>query len=189
MPRSKDYALREIKQELLKEYGNYCWLCGRQVSTSEITAHHIIEKRLGGPTTKDNIALVCNSCHVHVINKKTYGSKSYNRLMYQIEIWKKDFTKLKQNYVETYGSHCCYCGENHSIDDIIILPVEKRSYSDRVNLQHFVSICPDCYEQHLLALKFSSKLYNKAISRMITVRDTTAEFYGLLNKNEENVFV
>ena len=52
---------RELKEEIKAERGSKCELCG---STENLDLHHIIARRKKGNELKENLQLLCRSCHV-----------------------------------------------------------------------------------------------------------------------------
>jgi 5-methylcytosine-specific restriction endonuclease McrA len=67
---AKNKQWRELKAEITAERGAQCERCGRRV---QLDLHHIKARRIGGPTTKDNVQLLCEPCHVQTPN---YGDRT-----------------------------------------------------------------------------------------------------------------
>jgi RNA-directed DNA polymerase len=53
-------AWRELKEEIKVERGEYCALCGSQET---LDLHHLQARRQGGKDVKENLQLLCRSCH------------------------------------------------------------------------------------------------------------------------------
>ena len=53
----------QIKNELLKEQNNRCFVCGEVFSADELFIGHIVPLRLGGTNVKDNCRLLCRHCN------------------------------------------------------------------------------------------------------------------------------
>jgi 5-methylcytosine-specific restriction endonuclease McrA len=51
---------RELKEEIKAERGAKCDLCGCQ---EHLDLHHLKAKRYGGKALKENLQLLCRSCH------------------------------------------------------------------------------------------------------------------------------
>jgi len=51
------------KADALKERGGTCEQCGEKLDVDDAKGHHIERHADGGPTTKDNLANVCEDCH------------------------------------------------------------------------------------------------------------------------------
>jgi RHS repeat-associated protein len=52
------------KREILNNQGGNCAQCGKPTTTEGSAAHHVQRHADGGPTTRENTAVVCNPCHV-----------------------------------------------------------------------------------------------------------------------------
>lgn len=57
------------KREVLSGQGGNCAQCGQPTTVKDSAAHHVQRHADGGPTTKDNTAVVCNPCHVDLHRK------------------------------------------------------------------------------------------------------------------------
>lgn len=73
--------MKAMKNYLFDKYGLRCEVCGKEFSTAELTAHHIIMKCKGGKITEDNILIACCNCHFGRINHIEYDSDEYWELM------------------------------------------------------------------------------------------------------------
>lgn len=51
---------RELKEEIKAERGDQCERCGSRVN---LDLHHLKARRIGGQTVKDNVQLLCRTCH------------------------------------------------------------------------------------------------------------------------------
>ncbi len=51
---------RELKEEIKAERGSKCELCGSQ---ENLDLHHVIARRKKGNDIKENLQLLCRSCH------------------------------------------------------------------------------------------------------------------------------
>lgn len=63
---------RELKEEIKAERGAKCDLCG---SLEDLDLHHLKAKRYGGKALKENLQLLCRSCHA-----KTESFGDHSRL-------------------------------------------------------------------------------------------------------------
>lgn len=61
---------RELKEEIKAERGAKCDLCG---STENLDLHHLKARRYGGKAVKENLQLLCRSCHA---GTATFGEHS-----------------------------------------------------------------------------------------------------------------
>ena len=61
---------RELKEEIKAERGAKCGLCG---STENLDRHHQKARRYGGKAVKENLQLLCRSCHAKTA---TFGDQS-----------------------------------------------------------------------------------------------------------------
>lgn len=61
---------RELKEEIKAERGAKCDLCG---STENLDLHHLKARRYGGKAVKENLQLLCRSCHTETA---TFGDHS-----------------------------------------------------------------------------------------------------------------
>jgi 5-methylcytosine-specific restriction endonuclease McrA len=75
------WEMKAMKNYLFDKYGLRCEVCGKEFSTAELTAHHIIMKCKGGKITEDNILIACYNCHFGRINHIEYDSDEYWELM------------------------------------------------------------------------------------------------------------
>lgn len=53
----------QVKIEIIAEKGNKCWLNGVLTRNNPLTGHHIVPRREGGQTIKENIAPICEDKH------------------------------------------------------------------------------------------------------------------------------
>ncbi|HUV80206.1 MAG TPA: tetratricopeptide repeat protein [Candidatus Bathyarchaeia archaeon] len=60
---------REIKDALLVEAMHRCCLCPQHEDITEI--HHVVPIREGGPSTKENLMVVCPNCHAKIHRIRT----------------------------------------------------------------------------------------------------------------------
>lgn len=55
---------RELKEQAIAERGNKCERCGK--TGVPLFAHHILPQSMGGANVKENLYLVCHTCHQEV---------------------------------------------------------------------------------------------------------------------------
>lgn len=67
-----DEKTTRVKLEVIADYGHKCWLNGVITRNNPLTGHHIIPRREGGATTKQNIAPIVRDKHeaFNIIEKK-----------------------------------------------------------------------------------------------------------------------
>lgn len=61
---------RELKEQIKAERGAKCELCG---SKENLDLHHLKARRYGGKAVKENLQLLCRSCHAETA---TFGAHS-----------------------------------------------------------------------------------------------------------------
>lgn len=65
---------KNIKEELIKENGNRCSICGKNFDDDEqIDIDHIVPRALGGKDTIENLQLTCRICNRKKSNKLIYS--------------------------------------------------------------------------------------------------------------------
>jgi 5-methylcytosine-specific restriction endonuclease McrA len=82
--RNKEQQQR-VKNILLGQFGNFCWLCRCKFKLHDLTLHHIIEHQYSHHTVEEESCILCTHCHFDVVNQVAYQSKEYNDLMGQVE--------------------------------------------------------------------------------------------------------
>lgn len=75
---------KQVKNQLLVEYGKYCWCCGEKFKKNKLTLHHIHQYSETHTTTYEDSMILCCKCHFDYINRIPYGSKEYWNEMHKI---------------------------------------------------------------------------------------------------------
>ncbi|AOW20769.1 DUF6443 domain-containing protein [Urechidicola croceus] len=60
---------KKEKKEMLDDNGGKCEKCSKDLELDDAKAHHIERHADGGPTTKENTAILCDGCHKEVHRK------------------------------------------------------------------------------------------------------------------------
>ncbi|AXT61698.1 HNH endonuclease [Aquimarina sp. AD10] len=66
----KRVMTKKEKSEMLNENGGKCEGCEKDITIDEAKGHHIKRHADGGPTTKENTAILCDGCHKEIHSKK-----------------------------------------------------------------------------------------------------------------------
>ena len=106
-----DEKTTRVKLEVIADKGNRCWLNGKITRDNPLTGHHIIPRRDGGKTTKQNIAPVCDQKH-----------QSYNAL----EIIAPDLAEEIKAYLLVYRGN--YDEEISNRIDYLMSIAERREH-------------------------------------------------------------
>lgn len=56
------HDLLEFNVEKIKQ-NNYCWYCGKEMRSSDLTKDHVFPRSKGGNNDMDNIIMVCKNCN------------------------------------------------------------------------------------------------------------------------------
>jgi 5-methylcytosine-specific restriction endonuclease McrA len=53
----------DIQTKVWYKQGKKCISCDEEFSLSDLQADHILEYSIGGPTSEENLQLLCSDCH------------------------------------------------------------------------------------------------------------------------------
>lgn len=73
---------RVLRRQLLRKYGKACAYCGRR---RKVDTAHIEPLEIGGPTTAENLILLCTPCHKEYDN----GAASIKEMLAVADRWKR----------------------------------------------------------------------------------------------------
>ena len=82
--RSRDFevefkiALNEVRDMIYKSYGKSCKYCKTQMNVSNMVCDHILPISAGGPSTPENLEMICKSCN---IRKGPMTGKDFGRFV------------------------------------------------------------------------------------------------------------
>ncbi|GGA20294.1 MULTISPECIES: HNH endonuclease [unclassified Okeania] len=54
---------RKKKQQLIEDFGCYCWWCGKCLMPEKLTIEHLLPRSKGGSNSKENLRLSCFKCN------------------------------------------------------------------------------------------------------------------------------
>lgn len=83
---NKKIAFRETRKqhgrrlELIKRYGNRCYLCGKELGMRELTIDHVKPLSKGGQDTIDNMRPCCEKCNFNKSDKEISLEMAKGRL-------------------------------------------------------------------------------------------------------------
>lgn len=54
---------KKKKQQLIEEFGCYCWWCGKCLPPEKLTIEHLRPRSRGGSDSQENLRLSCLKCN------------------------------------------------------------------------------------------------------------------------------
>jgi hypothetical protein len=109
---SKTYISAELRRQVQQDAGHRCGYChiSEFVSATELVVDHILPESSGGPTTRENLWMVCTRCNqfkgsrTHAVDPQT-GEEAplFNP---RIQIWAEHFV-WSEDGTEVIGRTAC----------------------------------------------------------------------------------
>ena len=83
---------RELKDKLLKKYGNHCPICG--ASGVPLNIHHIVPRSAGGTDDENNLILICAKCNQSLGNRP-FTEAEFNHYLAGLLTMSSEFEEIK----------------------------------------------------------------------------------------------
>lgn len=146
-----------------------CQMCGVYGADAHVTAHHIIPREHGGPTTPKNLILLCDRCHDLAERERMPSAEiirnwypEWDRLERLAEIYHREEEMARQTQAQpvdpipldasTTHGECYFCGS------------EKYTYVWRSFWQQEQVMCLACYQSRLARLEEWALKYGQEVT-------------------------
>jgi hypothetical protein len=109
---SKTYIPAELRRQVRQDAGDRCGYCriSELVSATELNVDHILPESAGGPTTRENLWLVCTRCNqfkgdkIHAVDLQT--GEEVPLFNPRTQVWTEDFA-WSEDGTEIIGRTAC----------------------------------------------------------------------------------
>lgn len=82
MSERKVYVSTPLRRQVMERDGSVCVKCG---STNDLSIDHVLPEALGGPTTADNLQVLCMTCNVSKGDRVTVQTINGRQMMRRIQ--------------------------------------------------------------------------------------------------------